>query len=253
MRSTRASRSTSSSRVPIVEPTTESCRKNTRLRSAGGFGPLVAPLTTTRPPGRSDRSECDQVASPTVSIDQVALGREARAGLHGLVGAELDRPAALLGVAGRAEHRVALRLGQQDRGAGHAPAGALHEHRGGAGEAGPGREHPVGGEVGGREARGLLEAEAGGLGHDVAAPARRPARPACRRAARTGACGRGSRVSSPPPAAGSPMTAWTTTSVPSSSTPAPSQPSTIGSRSAGSPTPAQRPQVVVVERGGPKR
>src|SRR5664280_2096790 len=47
----------------------------------------------------------------------------------------------------------------------------------------------------------------------------------------------GSRVSSPPPRSGSPITAWMTTSLPSSSSPAPSVPSTIGSRSARSPTP----------------
>ena len=37
----------SSERVPIVEPTTDSWRKKTRLRSAGGLGPLVAPQTTS--------------------------------------------------------------------------------------------------------------------------------------------------------------------------------------------------------------
>src|SRR5664280_699189 len=42
----------------------------------------------------------------------------------------------------------------------------------------------------------------------------------------------GSRVSSPLPRSGSPITAWMTTSLPSSSSPAPSVPSTIGSRSA---------------------
>src|SRR5664280_699190 len=39
------------------------------------------------------------------------------------------------------------------------------------------------------------------------------------------------------PRSGSPITAWMTTSLPSSSSPAPSVPSTIGSRSARSPTP----------------
>ena len=48
---------------------------------------------------------------------------------------------------------------------------------------------------------------------------------------------RGSRVSSPLPASGSPMTECTTTSLPSSSRPAASQPSTIGSRSGEIPTP----------------
>jgi hypothetical protein len=53
--------------VPIVDPTTDSCRKKTRLSSALGAWPLVAPQTTIVPPGRSDFSECDHVASPTVS------------------------------------------------------------------------------------------------------------------------------------------------------------------------------------------
>ena len=47
----------------------------------------------------------------------------------------------------------------------------------------------------------------------------------------------GSKVSSPPPASGSPITACTMTSWPSGSTPAASQPSTTGSRSAEMPTP----------------
>ena len=63
----RISRS-SSSRVPIVEPITDSCKKNTRESSAGGESPVVAPETTSVPPGFSARTECAQVASPTVSI-----------------------------------------------------------------------------------------------------------------------------------------------------------------------------------------
>ena len=35
---------------------------------AFGFGPEVAPEITIVPPGRSDFTECDQVAAPTVSI-----------------------------------------------------------------------------------------------------------------------------------------------------------------------------------------
>ncbi len=63
----RSSRS-SSSRVPMVEPRTRSCRKNTRWSSAEGAWPVVAPDTTTVPPGRSARNEWPQVASPTVSM-----------------------------------------------------------------------------------------------------------------------------------------------------------------------------------------
>src|SRR4051794_30961827 len=59
----------SSARVPIVEPTTRSWRKKMRLSSVdSGLGPLVAPLITTIPPGRSERREWFQVAAPTVSI-----------------------------------------------------------------------------------------------------------------------------------------------------------------------------------------
>jgi len=52
----------------MVEPTTESWVKNTRVSSAGGASPLVAPQITIRPPGLSERTECAQVACPTLSI-----------------------------------------------------------------------------------------------------------------------------------------------------------------------------------------
>ena len=58
----------SSSRVPMVEPITSSCRKNTRVSSAGEASPDVAPDTTSLPPGLSERTEWPQVALPTVSI-----------------------------------------------------------------------------------------------------------------------------------------------------------------------------------------
>ena len=54
--------------MPIVEPTTLSCRKNTRVSPAGGSAPLVAPEITSVPPGFNAFSECSQVAAPTVSI-----------------------------------------------------------------------------------------------------------------------------------------------------------------------------------------
>ena len=50
------------SRLPMVEPTTDSCRKNTRFSSAGGAAPLVAPAMTILPPGRSAFSEWLHVA-----------------------------------------------------------------------------------------------------------------------------------------------------------------------------------------------
>ena len=54
--------------MPIVAPTTESSRKKIRWSSAGLASPDVAPATTIVPPGRSERTEWDHVAAPTVSI-----------------------------------------------------------------------------------------------------------------------------------------------------------------------------------------
>ena len=52
--------------------------------------PLVAPETTTVPPGRSERSECAQVASPTVSITASTRSGSRAPGLERGVGTELD-------------------------------------------------------------------------------------------------------------------------------------------------------------------
>ena len=54
--------------MPIVEPITESWRKNTRESSADAASPVVAPETMILPPGFSDLTECDHVALPIVSI-----------------------------------------------------------------------------------------------------------------------------------------------------------------------------------------
>src|SRR3712207_7011450 len=48
----------SSALVPIVEPITESWVKKTRLSSAPGLKPVVAPEVTTTPPGLSDLMLC---------------------------------------------------------------------------------------------------------------------------------------------------------------------------------------------------
>ena len=53
----------------MVEPITWSWRKKIRVSSASStFGPDVVPQMTILPPGRSARIECDQVARPTVSM-----------------------------------------------------------------------------------------------------------------------------------------------------------------------------------------
>jgi hypothetical protein len=62
-----ASRRRNSSRLPMVEPWIWICRMNTRCSSAGGSPPVVAPQVTTRPPRRTERSDCPQVAAPTLS------------------------------------------------------------------------------------------------------------------------------------------------------------------------------------------
>ena len=60
--------------MPIVEPITLSWRKKIRVSSASSrFGPDVVPEVTIRPPGRSARIECDQVALPTVSMTASTL------------------------------------------------------------------------------------------------------------------------------------------------------------------------------------
>jgi hypothetical protein len=56
------------SRVPMVEPVTDSWVKKILVSSAGDASPLVAPQITIRPPGRRDRTEWAQVARPMVSM-----------------------------------------------------------------------------------------------------------------------------------------------------------------------------------------
>ena len=121
-----------------------------------------------------------------------------------------------------------------DRG-GHPAARALHQHGRARLDAGLVEQHPVRGQPGRRQAGRLLEGQRGRLGHQVA-PRYGDAlgeAPSCRSESTSGG-GPGSRRRRP---VGSPITACTTTSLPSSSTPPASQPSTIGSRSGGMPTP----------------
>ena len=87
--------------VPMVVPVTDSWVKKIRVSSAGGASPLVAPQITIRPPGLRERTECAQVAWPTLSMT-TSTRSGSRAPAEGLVGAELDRALALgLGAAGR--------------------------------------------------------------------------------------------------------------------------------------------------------
>ena len=137
---------------------------------------------------------------------------------------------------------------EQDQRGGDAAAGALDEYGRAGLEPGPVEQHAVGGQVGGRQAGGLVEGQRGGLGHQVA-PGHRD--PLGERAVVALGQQRPARVEGLVAARRRPgrrSRACTTTSRPSSSTPAASQPRIIGSRSAGRPDAAQRPDVVVVER-----
>ena len=61
----------------MVVPTTVISWKKIRVSSAGSASPLVAPATTMVPPGRTDRTECDQVAFPTLSRTTSTRGTRA--------------------------------------------------------------------------------------------------------------------------------------------------------------------------------
>ena len=52
----------------MVAPATDSWVKKILVSSAGGASPLVAPQITIRPPGLRERTECAQVAWPTLSM-----------------------------------------------------------------------------------------------------------------------------------------------------------------------------------------
>ena len=219
----------------MVEPTTDSCRKNTRFRSAGGTAPLVAPQTTIVPPGFSARSECAQVASPTVSMT-ASTRSGSRAPDSKAWSAPSSTRAGPLGLApAGGPDPVARGPAEQDQRRGHAAAGALDQHGRARLTGRPGRT--ASGRRSGRRSAGTRPARSSArpAWAPGCAAARPPARRRCRRSAPTAATGAGR--ASRRRRHGSPMTACTTTSLPSSSTPAASQPRIIGSRSAGSPTP----------------
>ena len=124
----RASRS-SSSRVPIVEPTTRSCLKKILVSSAlAGASPEVAPEMTTVPPGRRLLTECDQVAAPTVSIT-ASTRSGSRAPLSNARSAPSATARSPLASSRLVTHirKPAARPSCDQRG-GHPAAGALDEH-----------------------------------------------------------------------------------------------------------------------------
>ena len=55
--STKRSSRAKSSREPMVQPCTRMSWKNSRVSSAPGWSPVVAPQMAMVPPGRTDRTE----------------------------------------------------------------------------------------------------------------------------------------------------------------------------------------------------
>ena len=179
-----------SSRVPIVEPKTVSCFHQNRCSAAGGFGPLVAPQTATRPAGATAASDRAQVASPTVSTttSTPAAGRLLH-GLDDVAGVVVDRdiraPGAcllelLVAARGddrpRAERAADLERCGRDSAADAPDQNPLVRLHGRLRD-----EHPVGRLVDERKRRRLLERQRV-VERGTPAPRRpRSARSACRR------------------------------------------------------------------------
>src|SRR5664280_2096787 len=188
------------------------------------------------PPGRSDRSECDQVASPTVSSTaSTRSGNRAPAASAWCAPSSSARRrlsssrlvAYTRNPAARASAIAAVATPPPAPCTSTLPPGgtpALVNSIRYAVSHAVGRQaasaHDIPGGLGTRLRRGTATTSAN-VPAWISESSER--------------CG--SRVSSPLPRSGSPITAWMTTSLPSSSSPAPSVPSTIGSRSARSPTP----------------
>ena len=180
----------------MVEPTTDSCRKKTRVRSAGGAGPLVAPEITIVParPQRPQRVRpgglADRLHHRVHPLRQPGAGRERlvrararapvpawpRCGWWPRPGSRPARPSRISAVATPPPAPWTRTV---------AP-GSTRARR---------EQHPVGGQVGRRQAGGLLEGQRRGLGHQVAPGHRDALGEGAVVAARTAATGpgRGSR------------------------------------------------------------
>ena len=177
-----------------------SCFHQMRCSAAGGFGPVVAPQTTMRPPGRAASSERFQVASPTVSTTTsappvasfTAATTSPDSWLTVDVGAERRRLRQLL-VARRGDDRPgAERLGDPERRRRDAAADPPDEHPLARLQSGARDEHPVGGLVDERERGRVLERDT------VAERARRSSQGSRRARRGRPACARRSRGSSSP-------------------------------------------------------
>ena len=103
------------SREPIVLPCTRMSWKNTRVSSAPGWSPVVAPQIAIVPPGRTERTECPLRGGAHRLDNGVDLAREARSGLERGI---------------RAEGQCTLALGLVARGDEHLQPGGVGELNG---------------------------------------------------------------------------------------------------------------------------
>ena len=236
----------------MVEPMTCSWRKKIRVSSASSTLRVRRSCreTTILPPGRSDRIEWDQVALPTVSITASTLTGSRAPDSKTSWAPSSSARARLASSRLVASTRSPPAPGERDQGGGDAAAGALDQHRVAGLEAALHEQHPVGREPGGRAGRPPPRTTARPAWARGCRAGRRPGRRRCPGGARRAATASG-RSSRRRVHDGSLITACTTTSLPSSSTPAASQPRIIGSASSFRPDPPQRPEVVVVERRRP--
>ena len=224
--------------VPIVEPMTDSCRKKIRFSSAGGFGPDVAPDTTTRPPGFKRLQRVRPGGAPTVSITASTRSGSRAPDVERLVRAELERRLPAWPRCARSHTP-----GSRPRGPSRCTRWRRRRTRPGPARSGPGRSpdftnsirYAVSHAVD-RQAASANESSAGlgttlRLRHDDVLGQRALVLLGQQRAA----AGRASRRRSSPSLL---ITEWTTTSSPvCSSTPAASQPRIIGSCPRLMPTP----------------
>ena len=136
----------------MVQPCTRMSWKNSRVSSAPGWSPVVAPQMAMVPPGRTDFIEWLQV--PRHGFDhRIDLARQAGTDLQRGVRAKFQRFGALVRVTRGDEHFQTGGMGELDGRSGHAAARALNEHGVARLDAGGIEQQRVGGQPAGCRVR----------------------------------------------------------------------------------------------------
>ena len=120
--------------------------------------------TTTVPPGRSDLSECDQVAAPTVSITASTRSGSRAPDSKTSCAPSSSARARLASSRLVAQTRSPRGAAERDRAVATPPPAPCTSTVSPGSQPGLGEEHPVGRQPGGRQAGGLLEGQRGRLG-----------------------------------------------------------------------------------------